>query len=204
MCTRVMWPEARDAVLVGRNMDFHKDLMTNLWTAAPRRPTRRRGFGQAHLDLEVRQRRRRRLRHHLGGRTERGRSGRAHPVAGRIHLRPAGRLAHPARPGHLAAVLPGQLRHRRRGRRLDRGDRRAGGADGRPHRRCPPRTAPGPRRRDRGLGDHRVRRGPRPGVSLEGLHRDDQFTDLRSAAGTGQIIHRPGRRAAAAGLHSGQ
>lgn len=31
MCTRVIWPEARDAVLVGRNMDFHKDLMTNLW-----------------------------------------------------------------------------------------------------------------------------------------------------------------------------
>ncbi|MGV0782287.1 linear amide C-N hydrolase [Mycolicibacterium peregrinum] len=31
MCTRVMWPEAGDAVLVGRNMDFHKDLMTNLW-----------------------------------------------------------------------------------------------------------------------------------------------------------------------------
>jgi choloylglycine hydrolase len=26
-----MWPEAGDAVLVGRNMDFHKDLMTNLW-----------------------------------------------------------------------------------------------------------------------------------------------------------------------------
>ncbi|MGA5541518.1 linear amide C-N hydrolase [Mycobacterium sp. NPDC051198] len=31
MCTRVMWPDAGDAVLVGRNMDFHKDLMTNLW-----------------------------------------------------------------------------------------------------------------------------------------------------------------------------
>lgn len=31
MCTRVMWPEAGGAVLVGRNMDFHKDLMTNLW-----------------------------------------------------------------------------------------------------------------------------------------------------------------------------
>ncbi|MFV8161755.1 linear amide C-N hydrolase [Mycobacterium sp. 134] len=31
MCTRVMWPEAGEAVLVGRNMDFHKDLMTNLW-----------------------------------------------------------------------------------------------------------------------------------------------------------------------------
>ncbi|MCG7608586.1 MULTISPECIES: linear amide C-N hydrolase [Mycobacterium] len=31
MCTRVIWPEAGDAVLVGRNMDFHKDLMTNLW-----------------------------------------------------------------------------------------------------------------------------------------------------------------------------
>ncbi|ALI29532.1 choloylglycine hydrolase [Mycolicibacterium fortuitum] len=26
-----MWPEAGGAVLVGRNMDFHKDLMTNLW-----------------------------------------------------------------------------------------------------------------------------------------------------------------------------
>lgn len=31
MCTRVMWPDAGDAVIVGRNMDFHKDLMTNLW-----------------------------------------------------------------------------------------------------------------------------------------------------------------------------
>ncbi len=31
MCTRVIWPDAGDAVLVGRNMDFHKDLMTNLW-----------------------------------------------------------------------------------------------------------------------------------------------------------------------------
>lgn len=31
MCTRVIWPDAGGAVLVGRNMDFHKDLMTNLW-----------------------------------------------------------------------------------------------------------------------------------------------------------------------------
>lgn len=39
MCTRVIWPDAGDAVLVGRNMDFHKDLMTNLW-AQPRGVTR--------------------------------------------------------------------------------------------------------------------------------------------------------------------
>lgn len=32
MCTRVLWPDAGDAVLVGRNMDFSRDLMTNLWT----------------------------------------------------------------------------------------------------------------------------------------------------------------------------
>ncbi|NLE81926.1 MAG: linear amide C-N hydrolase [Rhodococcus sp.] len=32
MCTRVIWPDAAGAVLVGRNMDFHKDLMTNLWS----------------------------------------------------------------------------------------------------------------------------------------------------------------------------
>ncbi|WP_024796911.1 linear amide C-N hydrolase [Tomitella biformata] len=32
MCTRVIWPDANGAVLVGRNMDFHKDLDTNLWT----------------------------------------------------------------------------------------------------------------------------------------------------------------------------
>ncbi len=32
MCTRVIWPDANGSVLVGRNMDFHKDLMTNLWT----------------------------------------------------------------------------------------------------------------------------------------------------------------------------
>lgn len=39
MCTRVIWPEAGGAVLVGRNMDFHKDLMTNLWKQ-PRGVTR--------------------------------------------------------------------------------------------------------------------------------------------------------------------
>ena len=32
MCTRVMWPDANGSVLVGRNMDFHKDLATNMWT----------------------------------------------------------------------------------------------------------------------------------------------------------------------------
>ena len=32
MCTRVIWPDANGAVVVGRNMDFHKDLMTNLPT----------------------------------------------------------------------------------------------------------------------------------------------------------------------------
>lgn len=31
MCTRVMWPDANGSVIVGRNMDFRKDLMTNLW-----------------------------------------------------------------------------------------------------------------------------------------------------------------------------
>lgn len=31
MCTRVLWPDAGGAVLVGRNMDFARDLMTNLW-----------------------------------------------------------------------------------------------------------------------------------------------------------------------------
>ncbi len=31
MCTRVMWPDANGAVLVGRNMDFGRDLLTNLW-----------------------------------------------------------------------------------------------------------------------------------------------------------------------------
>lgn len=30
MCTRVLWADAGDAVVVGRNMDFHTDLMTNL------------------------------------------------------------------------------------------------------------------------------------------------------------------------------
>lgn len=39
MCTRVMWPDAGGAVLVGRNMDFHQDLQTNLWTQ-PRGITR--------------------------------------------------------------------------------------------------------------------------------------------------------------------
>lgn len=31
MCTRVLWPEAGGSVLVGRNMDFASDLLTNLW-----------------------------------------------------------------------------------------------------------------------------------------------------------------------------
>lgn len=31
MCTRVLWQDAGDAVLVGRNMDYHRDLDTNLW-----------------------------------------------------------------------------------------------------------------------------------------------------------------------------
>ena len=31
MCTRVIWPDANGAVIVGRNMDFHMDLLTNLW-----------------------------------------------------------------------------------------------------------------------------------------------------------------------------
>ena len=32
MCTRALWGDANGDVLVGRNMDFHEDLMTNLWT----------------------------------------------------------------------------------------------------------------------------------------------------------------------------
>lgn len=31
MCTRVLWPDANGAVIAGRNMDFHMDLLTNLW-----------------------------------------------------------------------------------------------------------------------------------------------------------------------------
>ena len=31
MCTRVVWPDANGAVVVGRNMDFHMDLLSNLW-----------------------------------------------------------------------------------------------------------------------------------------------------------------------------
>lgn len=31
MCTRVVWPDANGAVIVGRNMDFNIDLLTNLW-----------------------------------------------------------------------------------------------------------------------------------------------------------------------------
>jgi len=32
MCTRAVWADAAGSVLVGRNMDFHEDLMTNLWS----------------------------------------------------------------------------------------------------------------------------------------------------------------------------
>ncbi|MFV0435374.1 MAG: linear amide C-N hydrolase [Leucobacter sp.] len=31
MCTRVVWPDANGSVIVGRNMDFHTDLLSNLW-----------------------------------------------------------------------------------------------------------------------------------------------------------------------------
>ncbi|MEF3404792.1 linear amide C-N hydrolase [Agromyces sp. CCNWLW203] len=31
MCTRVVWSDANGSVIVGRNMDFHMDLLTNLW-----------------------------------------------------------------------------------------------------------------------------------------------------------------------------
>ncbi|PSR69751.1 choloylglycine hydrolase [Nocardia sp. MDA0666] len=31
MCTRVIWPDAGGAVIVGRNMDFHQELHTNIW-----------------------------------------------------------------------------------------------------------------------------------------------------------------------------
>lgn len=31
MCTRVVWSDAAGTVIVGRNMDFHVDLLTNLW-----------------------------------------------------------------------------------------------------------------------------------------------------------------------------
>src|SRR5690606_31967743 len=31
VCTRALWPDAADAVLVGRNMDYLRDLGTNLW-----------------------------------------------------------------------------------------------------------------------------------------------------------------------------
>ena len=45
MCTRAIWPDANGSVLVGRNMDFHEDLMTNLWTL-PRGVERSSGAGQ--------------------------------------------------------------------------------------------------------------------------------------------------------------
>ncbi|MGU3575307.1 linear amide C-N hydrolase [Brucellaceae bacterium C25G] len=32
MCTRVLWSDNSNLVITGRNMDFYKDLMTNLWT----------------------------------------------------------------------------------------------------------------------------------------------------------------------------
>lgn len=45
MCTRAIWPDANGSVLVGRNMDFHEDLATNLWTL-PRGIERSSGPGQ--------------------------------------------------------------------------------------------------------------------------------------------------------------
>lgn len=44
MCTRVIWPDAAGAVLVGRNMDYHRDTGTNLWSL-PRGVERDDGVG---------------------------------------------------------------------------------------------------------------------------------------------------------------
>lgn len=44
MCTRVMWPDAAGSVLVGRNMDYHRDTGTNLWSL-PRGIERNDGVG---------------------------------------------------------------------------------------------------------------------------------------------------------------
>ncbi|MBH0118930.1 linear amide C-N hydrolase [Rhodococcus sp. HM1] len=44
MCTRVVWPDAAGSVLVGRNMDYHRDTGTNLWSL-PRGIDRRDGVG---------------------------------------------------------------------------------------------------------------------------------------------------------------
>jgi penicillin V acylase-like amidase (Ntn superfamily) len=44
MCTRVVWPDAAGAVLVGRNMDYHRDTGTNLWLL-PRGIARTDGVG---------------------------------------------------------------------------------------------------------------------------------------------------------------
>ncbi|EME23625.1 linear amide C-N hydrolase [Rhodococcus triatomae] len=46
MCTRVIWPDAAGAVLVGRNMDYHRDTGTNLWLL-PRGIARTDGVGGA-------------------------------------------------------------------------------------------------------------------------------------------------------------
>ncbi|MFD1812818.1 linear amide C-N hydrolase [Rhodococcus gannanensis] len=46
MCTRVIWPDAAGAVLVGRNMDYHRDTRTNLWLL-PRGIARTDGVGGA-------------------------------------------------------------------------------------------------------------------------------------------------------------
>ncbi|GAA3641441.1 linear amide C-N hydrolase [Microbacterium awajiense] len=46
MCTRVVWPDAGGAVVVGRSMDYHRDLATNLW-ALPRGVDRSDGITDA-------------------------------------------------------------------------------------------------------------------------------------------------------------
>lgn len=44
MCTRVLWPSPNGPVIVGRNMDFHRDTGTNLWVL-PRGEHRTDGLG---------------------------------------------------------------------------------------------------------------------------------------------------------------
>jgi penicillin V acylase-like amidase (Ntn superfamily) len=44
MCTRVIWDPANGPVIVGRNMDYHRDTGTNLWVL-PRGIDRTDGVG---------------------------------------------------------------------------------------------------------------------------------------------------------------
>ncbi len=178
MCTRVIWPDANGSVLVGRNMDFHKDLMTNLWKQ-PRGVKRDDGvegeltwtskYGSviaAAFDIIS-----------VDGLNEAGLAGHVLWLAestygtydgSRTALSQAIWLQYFL--DNFATVADAVAWVEETDVQVVQMDDPTGGT--------PAHHPPGARRRHRRLGDHRVHRRPSEGLPRSLLPRDDQFTDL--------------------------